>query len=490
MNAISGKCRAIAVIAGIFSLLTVVLSTGCMSNGDTAGIGGTGEPVRVSVVGGAGIGTVTGFGSIFINDDRRFEVNSETRFIIDDNVLSEAEFEQRGVGFIVHFTVGDDVTDDITGGTAVSVEAENIVKGPVTGTLPLTVMGQPVVVTASTVLVNIPGNAVGNLAIGDMVEVSGYLGMGGIDATRVEYKSTGILEWELNGYVSDLVPNTSFSIGAQSIVLNGVTANDCESGLANGQLAEVKATPDTDLTTLNTVISVECKQAGVRVPDNPGSNEIRAELEGIVSALNAPNVIVVHGQTVRYNASTVFEGGTMDDVTVGTRVEAEGSLSITTGILAAQKIRLRQSLIRIEAPLYSGDVDPASRLLQILGTTATANALTRDNDGIFSGGLSSDRQVEILGIVDGGGAVFVTEIKDIGNPDPGRIRIRGPVTAFSNPPLFEVAGIVVDTSTAEELEGGTQFFNLIDNGTPVRIEEGVYDPGAGVVNSAKIEIEN
>jgi hypothetical protein len=56
--------------------------------------------------------------------------------------------------------------------------------------------------------------------------------------------------------------------------------------------------------------------------------------------------------------------------------------------------------------------------------------------------------------------------------------------------LFELAGIVVDTSTAEELEGGMQFFNLIDIGTSVKVEEGIYDPGTGIVNNAKIGIEN
>lgn len=489
MNTFSAKLRVIVTIVRFLSLLTVVITVGCMSDEDTAGIGGTGEPVRVSVVGGAGVGTVTGFGSIFINDDRRFEVTSETQFIIDDDVLSEAEFKQRGVGFVAHFSVGEDVTDDMTGGTAVSVEAENIVKGPVTGTTPLTVMGVPVVVTADTVLINVPDNDIDNLTSGDTVEVSGYLGQGGIDATRLEYKSAGILEWELNGYVGNYIANTSFSIGTQAIELNGVVPEDCDTGLANGLLVEVKATPDTDLTTLDTVISVECKQAGLRVPDNTGDNEIEAEIEGAVSALNPPDVIVMHGQTVKYSTSTVFEGGTLDDITVGTRVEAQGTLNIDSGILMADKIRLRQTLLRVEAPAYVGDVNTTDQSLQILGATIQANALTRDDDGIFSGGLLTDRQVEILGIVDGGGTVFVTEIKDIGNPDSGRIRIRGPVTDLSNP-SFEITGIVVDTSTAQELEGDTQFFNLIGNGTPVRVEDGVYDPGTGVVNNAKISIEN
>lgn len=489
MNALSAKLSAIIRIVRFLTLLTAVLSAGCSkSDEDTAGIGGTGEPVRVSVVGGEGVGTVTGFGSIFINGDRHFDVTPETQFTIDDDVLSEAEFKQKGIGFVTHFSVGEDVTANMTGGTAVSVEAENIVKGPVTGTMPFTVMGLPVVTTADTVLVDVPGNNIGALSSGDIVEVSGYLGGGGIDATRLEYKPAGILEWELNGYVSNYVANTSFSIGAQPIVLNGVTASDCEGGLTNSLLVEVKATPDTDLTSLDTVISVKCKQAGLRVPDNADDNEIEAEIEGIVSALNPPDVIVMHGQTVKYSASTVFEGGTIDDITAGTRVEAEGTLNIASGLLVAQKIRLRQSLLRIEAPVYAGDVDPASGSLQILGATAVANALTRDDDGIFSGGLTTDRQVEILGIVDSGGTVFVTEIKDIGTPEPDKVRIRGPVTDISNP-LFKVAGIVVDTDTAQELEGGTQFFNLIDKGTPIGVEDGVYDPGTGVVNGAKISIE-
>lgn len=492
MNTFPAKRRTAAMNV-IFLSLLVGFQAGCGSGGDSAGIGGTGEPVRVSVVGGTGFGTITGFGSIIINDKRRFEVTQETRFIIDDEELGETGFEQRGVGFVAHFNIGEDVTEDMTGGTAVSVEAENLIKGRITDVAgadkPLSVMGLPVVITADTVLVNVHDNGTG-LGAGHVVEVSGYLGSDNVvDATRLEYRPSGLSEWELNGYVSNHVANTSFAIGSQTILLNGVVPQDCGDGLADGLLVEVKAAPDANLTTLDTVTGIRCKQPGLRVPDNVSGSEIEAEIEGVVSALNPPDIIVVQGQNVRYTAGTVFEGGVLADIMAGSRIEVDGKLHIASGILIAERVRMRRTLLHIEAPVNNADIRPG-RSLEILGATIQATAWTRDEDGIFSEGLpAATRQVEVRAIVDGGGAIFATEVKDIGNPRYDDIRIRGPVTDFANPPLFEIAGMVIDASTAEELEEGSEFFNLIEPGTSVKIEEGVYDPGTGVVNEAKISIE-
>ena len=192
---------------------------------------------------------------------------------------------QNGVGMVSRLEIGDDVSADFTSGTAVTVTADNLLKGPVTSIDPLSVLGQPVIANGSTILDNVPGNAAANLLSGDVLEVSGYAGNGNvIQATRIEYKgsnNTGALEWKLTGAVSNVVANTSFQIGNQQVILNGVLPRDCGASLDNGEFVEVKASQDPGFTAgsaLDTVTDVECKVSGLGVPDNFSSTILDAEI--------------------------------------------------------------------------------------------------------------------------------------------------------------------------------------------------------------------
>ncbi len=104
------------------------------------GGGGGGGGIAGGGIGGTGIGTITGFGSVIINDTRTFGITGETGLFIDGEAVSEPELEQAGIGLVTRVIVSDDVSDDFTSGTALTVEAENLVKGPVTGINPLQVL--------------------------------------------------------------------------------------------------------------------------------------------------------------------------------------------------------------------------------------------------------------------------------------------------------------------------------------------------------------
>ena len=168
-------------------------------DGSLAGIGGTGKIAS---------GTITGFGSIFVNG---IEYNTDSASILIDD-SSGAESDLR-VGMVV--TVTGTVTD--SAGDAASVVYDNQVEGPVSGladltagatTRSFTVMGTDVVIDATGTIFDdsSPGFAFDNIVNGDVVEVSGFVnGLGVLQATYIEKSGTldpGTTEVELKGTVT------------------------------------------------------------------------------------------------------------------------------------------------------------------------------------------------------------------------------------------------------------------------------------------------
>ena len=95
-------------------------------------------------ISGTGLGTITAFGSVEINDIRDFTTDANTQFFLDDDpVADQATLEALlcgGVpcvatnpGMVARVDIGSDVSADFTSGTAITVNAFNLVKGPVTG---------------------------------------------------------------------------------------------------------------------------------------------------------------------------------------------------------------------------------------------------------------------------------------------------------------------------------------------------------------------
>jgi hypothetical protein len=481
--------------------LTIIGLVACDLNPDAgtdtgtqnSGIGGTGAPVKIA---GRSMGVITDFGSVVINGDRVFEVNANTIFSIDGQSMPEAEFIQQGKGLVTRLDIGTDISTDSSSGSAVVIASDNVLKGPITALAPLTVLNQPVVITSDTFLQNIADNSLSSLRINDIVEVSGFINSDNIvDATRLELKAGGLSEWELNGYISNLIANASFKIGNQTVVINGATLDRCGPGLSNGLFVEVKATPDTDLAVLTTVTRIECKTQGLGVPDNAVDTQFPASMEGVVTAFTSIYEFEINGQRVATSGGTKFEGGNSNDIALGLRLEAEGMLYTDTGILSADMIRFRQGRVRIAAPVTPADIT-VGESLNIIGIHVIATSATRDDHQVISTGLPVTRQIEVRGFADSQGLMFASEIRNIGNPQPQHVRLRGPADNIANP-LFKIAGVTINTDTAVSLQDDSgndvtqeEFFGLIDTGTFIEVEHGNYNAGAGSINAADIEIEH
>jgi hypothetical protein len=482
----------------------LVALTGCGGGGGsvagTSGIGGTG--VRVA---GVGIGTTTGFGSVIINDVRVFTIDAETKILRDGSEITEAELELEGEGFATRVEIGTDVNSDFTSGTAVTIAVDNNVKGPVTAINPLTVLGQNIVATGDTVLAGLSN--ITDLAVTDEVEVSGFSDANnGIQATRIQRKAGGIPVWKLTGRVSN-VTSGSFNIDTQSVQLNGVVPRDCGTGLVNGDSVEVKATRDPAFFAGNpllTVTDVECKLPGLGVPANADGTVLRSEVEGLVTSITAPSDFVVNGQRVQTTAVTNFEGGAGEDVVLGAKLEDEGSLDTSTGVLSADKIKFRETRVRVEAPVNvpGSGLGSSFTIMDIIPVNTTS--LTEDDDGLVDGsGPAGNIQVEVRGFVDSSGTVFANEVRERGTADLTDVRLRGPATDTCDPSIADnelaILDVIVDTGdpgTSFFDASGTQldntaFCNLVSTGTAVQAENGTFSSSpARIDNAGSIEIED
>jgi hypothetical protein len=483
----------------------LVALTGCGGGGggSVAGIGGIGGTgVQVA---GVGIGTTTGFGSVIINDVRKFTIDAETKILRDGSEITEAELELDGKGFATRVEIGTDVSSDFTSGTAVTIAVDNNVKGPVTAINPLTVLGQSVVATADTVLAGL--TSVTDLAVTDGLEVSGFSDSNNvIQATRIQRKAGGIPVWKLTGRVSNVAPG-SFDIGTQSVQLNGVVPRDCGSGLVNGDLVEVKAAQDPAFVAGNplvTITDVECQLPGLGVPANAEGTVLRAGVEGLITTITSPNDFVVGGQRVQTAVGASFEGGTPEDIVLGAKLEAEGELDSSTGVLTAEKIKFRETRVRIEAPVNvpGGGLGSSFTIMDIIPVNTIS--LTEDDDGLVNGsGPAGNIQVEVRGFVDSSGTVFANEVRERGSADPTDVRLRGPATDSCDPLAGDnelaILDVIVDTGDpgtlfsdpSGQLPDNIALCNLVSTGTAVQVENGTFSSApARIDNAGRIEIED
>lgn len=479
----------------IARLYLITLFAGALMLLASCGRSGTSaEPLADGGISGTGEGTVTGYGSIIINGDRHFQIAAGTNLSLDDQPITELELSGRGNGFVARVDVGDDVSPDFTSGTAVNVILEHLVKGPVTSVAPLEVLGQPVFTTGDTVLVNLA--AVGDLVVGDRVEVSGLAGTGNvIEATRLERKAS-LPVWKLVGPVSGLVGNT-LNIGTQPVDFTGVTPRDCAGGLANGDRVAIKATEIPGFApgnTVDTVTDLECRAPGLQVPPGTTANVLRAEIEGFVDDVSAfPPSFSVSGQAVLTTVGTAYEGGAEVDVALGVKLEAEGSLNVATGVLTAAKVRFRQTRVRMEGPATT--VTPGESVV-VMGLTVHATPFTEDADNVLGG--SGGIQVRARGFVDGSGQIFADrlELRNL-TPSNSGVRLRGPVSGIPGEPVFAILGITIDTTgtltfldqAGNSLTSG-QFFGNIAVGTPVDAETGTFDGVDTINDPSKVTIED
>ena len=317
----------------VFSLLFALLLISCGDGGHGSltaggGIGGTGNISR---------GVITAFGSIVVNgtefDTRNavIVVRGEEVGVGDDIVLNNLD-----IGMVV--TVEGTETEDNNSAIADRVIYNDNVEGPVESIRDIDPSTKEIVVLGQTVIVNVVtgfrGTTFGAIAQNDMVEISGFFDdSGAIWATFLEKTGefTPGLAVGIQGFVVNLDAGLeTFEINDLIVDYSLADISGLPGGaLADGLLVEVEGTLDA---TGGEMLATEIELADEIEVEDADQIEVTGFVTDFVSAFE----FTVGDLVVEVDEDTEFIDGTAEDVALGVKLEAEGSL--VDGILSAEEI--------------------------------------------------------------------------------------------------------------------------------------------------------
>ncbi|MDH3352247.1 MAG: DUF5666 domain-containing protein [Gammaproteobacteria bacterium] len=523
--------KQIRAIMGLAALLGLAAcgGGGSSSNGSTGGGGPTGAvPVDVTVV-----GSITGFGSVWVNGTK-YEVASDTRVSIEDEAERMGDDSQLRLGMVVRMSA----VDNNGVRTARSIEVDEDLKGPIESITPnandltigtFSVMSQIVTVDGGTVFDDDIGNNDGvagidfrDLQVGMVVEVNGFPTEGGFLATRVDRELDGLGgnpdvgrpdvdgdELELKGFVESIADDES------SLVVSGVTfaltpGTIFEDGLALGSeligmFVEIKA----DIVG-GSYMTVRI-QAEDSLDDDDRNGEF--EIEGVLQSVNTdatPNTFTINGITVPVsNASPLT-------ALVGMRVEIKGSFNGDGVLVMREAEQDLEDNVRTEDLVSSvnvGGVSFTTRLgltISPAGGSGVEDKTSDDGDHLtpeqFINRLQMGDRIEARGNDLSASGVSWTRIERdeiAADNDDFECELRGTVDSIDGDASsfsFVIQGITVLTGRVTENNfqdandlgiGKAEFFDRLQTGDVVAAEsfEGNEYCMTGTLDAREVEFE-
>ena len=482
--------------------LSSVLIAACGGGG-----GGGGGSVAGGGIGGTGMtsGTVTGFGSVFVNGIE-FETDGASRDVDDRTDISNGRDDDKVLDIGMVVTIFGTVNDDGVTGTAESIFYDDDVEGPVAAapvedsdgvTKTFSIFNTTVIVDRnSTVFADTDYDA---LARDDLLEVSGYFdGSGNLRATRVEKEGVLVLgssEVELRGAVKGFDGVDTFTLAGVTVTFDGMTEfEDLPGTVKNGQFIEVEGTLETATSVAATRIERE---------DEDFDNNIdEASIEGLVTDFNGINDFRVAGQLVKAG-NAEFEPASLENTLAdGVKVEVEGS--IEGGVLKATEVEQRGGDARISAVVVSSNNSAGTITLQIvegqLDITVFTDSQTqfedeRDDVELFNiNAIDAGDFLVIEGYVDGADNFIATQVE---RDEQGDVELRGPadvpLTSGSTAAgTVSILGVSIATDGSTDFENasettitGTDFFLQVNDGDLVVFKDN--DPADGIADEVEFE---
>ena len=275
-------------------------------------------------------GVITGFGSIIVNGVR-FDETSATITDDSDTALSASGLKLGMQVEVDHATVNASART----ASAVAVRYGSLATGPVaavnTSANTLTVLGQVVDISSSTVFSDALSAGLGAVTVGSVIEVHGQVDAttGHIAASRIEpITTTAATRYKLRGTVAGLDTSAkTFSIGGAVISYAGLASTAVPSTLANGvSLRVLLATTQT---------------AGQWVAQSLGAKAVRkvadhstGHVRGKITAFTSSASFTVGNVVVAASAATFPDGSS--GLALGVEVEVEGT--VTNNVLVATSV--------------------------------------------------------------------------------------------------------------------------------------------------------
>ncbi len=453
------------------------------------------------------IGTITGFGSIFVNGIEFDTTNASFR--IDD----QDQFDDSALAVGMKVKVTGTINSNGTTGTATSVFYDDDVEGPIDiGSLSsldavrktFTILGLPVSVHASqTVYDN--GASFNTLAEGQKMEVSGYFDGSRIVASRIAKQIDQDDEYELKGTVASYVAGNSVALTLQNGAAAGPYTISATALLEfpvdpTGLFVELKLKDQGGGNLL--VINIETDDADL-VDDNDNEVSIRGILLG-----DSSNGFQINGIPFEVDSSTKYKPASLQgNLIAGRQIKVEGR--VQGGVLIARELETEQGEIKFQASVdgVSTEDEKNGRITvclcnYMLDFQADHNTQYEDssasdlnNDGSFNlSELVATDFVEVEAYVSDFGQLFATSIerKDTGQDTYLEARIDSFVANTSV--TFSLAGdnytYHVHAGTTYKVNDATSsaadFFSALTNNSIVKVKD--VDPADGMAE--KLELEN
>jgi hypothetical protein len=311
--------------------------------------------------------------------------------------------------------------------------------------LSVTVLGQVVHIDQKTIVdPSIPEQSIAKLVAGDRIEVSGFVvGDGHILATLIMLQ-TGTLHYEIQGTIKNhnAVAHT-FEIGALRIDYSAADISQMPPATLltwNGLVVHIRGEQwnNGGGTSGGTLTATRVTSLGFGV-----ENSEEAELEGFILQVNKPGDFVVNNLRIQTTATTVFEGGTLNDLVLDTHVIIHGKLA--NGILQAEQVSFEGNF-ELESNVVA--IDGTTKSLTLVGLSGMAVVI--DNHTAIEGngnlrafeGITVGDHLKIHGRASGS-RLLATELE---RSDPtSQVKIQGPIQSVSSPMLI-IGGATIDTS--------------------------------------------
>ena len=400
------------------------------------------------------VGTITGFGSVYVNGVRYR--TTDAQIIMNDVAAGESALK------VGHYVEVKGHSHNSADHDADVIRYHNVLEGPITSidetAESFVAMGQLVQVTAETAFGDdIKTASIAGLVVGDVVEVSGMVTtLGVIDATRIDIKPDAG-PYDVTGYVSGLVLGTHrFNVNALLVDYSSANMDDFPTGQpADGDLVLVKGF------TFNVDGSFVATRVELRSDDwlKAAAGDV-LEVEGAITDFESATKFNVAGRAVTTTPTTLYEHGTVANLANDVLVEVEGTAD-AAGVLVALKVKFKQvSEIRIVAQIMNKD----SPYLEILGLQVATSDVTHYEDmsvlalrNLSFADLAVGNWVDVRGYEEPVGSNRVTATRIVRVDAQEAVRLRGP---FLDPawPDFQILSVPVTTSdtTRFVLEGGVR----------------------------------
>jgi hypothetical protein len=237
------------------------------------------------------------------------------------------------------------------------------------------VLGRTVHVSIDTLFEGGTAASLGDLAVGDAAEVSGFdRADGSVEATLIRLKPAAD-RLELTGTAAQVDDAAKrLRIGGTRVDYGGAALDGFADGApSNGDKVEARGSQRADDGTL-IAETLSFREKGV---EDAGEGEA-AKVEGLITRFASAEDFDVDGQPVTTDGDTVFTGGNASMLAPDVRVEVEGTVADSGAVLAERVAIETPSQARL-AGLVT-DIDPAAQTLTAAGATVRTDGMTRFRD--------------------------------------------------------------------------------------------------------------